>query len=46
MLRWQLPEYVSDAMPAEARRLEDLRRDLLDLDDYLGDILAFSGRGD
>ena len=22
------------------------RRDLLDLDDYLGDILAFSGRGE
>jgi hypothetical protein len=22
------------------------RRDLLDLDDYLGDVLAFSGRGE
>ncbi len=31
MLRWQLPEYVSDAMPSEARRIEDLRRHLLDL---------------
>ncbi|MFK7963755.1 MAG: ATP phosphoribosyltransferase regulatory subunit [Burkholderiaceae bacterium] len=30
MLRWQLPEYVSDAMPDEARRIEDLRRQLLD----------------
>jgi len=30
MLRWQLPEYVSDAMPDEARRIEELRRQLLD----------------
>ncbi|MGH1361028.1 MAG: ATP phosphoribosyltransferase regulatory subunit [Burkholderiaceae bacterium] len=30
MLRWQLPEHVSDAMPDEARRIEDLRRKLLD----------------
>lgn len=31
MLRWQLPEHVSDAMPDEARRIEDLRRKLLDV---------------
>lgn len=30
MRRWQLPEHVSDAMPDEARRIEDLRRKLLD----------------
>ena len=31
MLRWQLPEHISDAMPDEARRIENLRRQLLDL---------------
>lgn len=30
MARWQLPPNVSDALPAEARHIEDLRRALLD----------------
>ena len=30
MPRWQLPPNVSDALPAEARRIEDTRRALLD----------------
>ncbi|MEZ5652293.1 MAG: ATP phosphoribosyltransferase regulatory subunit [Burkholderiaceae bacterium] len=30
MPRWQLPPNVSDALPVEARRIEDLRRTLLD----------------
>ncbi len=30
MLRWVLPEYIQDALPAEAAKLEDLRRRLLD----------------
>ncbi len=29
--RWLLPEYVEDALPAEAARIEQLRRRLLDL---------------
>ena len=28
---WLLPEHVCDVLPAEARRIEDLRRDLLDV---------------
>lgn len=28
---WLLPDYLSDILPAEARRIEDLRRRLLDL---------------
>ena len=31
MPRWLLPENISDALPAEARRIEELRRRLLDL---------------
>lgn len=31
MARWLLPEGISDVLPAEARRLEELRRRLLDL---------------
>ena len=31
MLRWLLPESISDILPSEARKLEDLRRRLLDL---------------
>jgi ATP phosphoribosyltransferase regulatory subunit len=31
MARWLLPEGISDVLPAEARRVEDLRRELLDL---------------
>jgi ATP phosphoribosyltransferase regulatory subunit len=30
MLRWVLPEYIQDALPAEAAKLEELRRRLLD----------------
>ena len=28
---WLLPDYLSDILPAEARRIEELRRRLLDL---------------
>jgi ATP phosphoribosyltransferase regulatory subunit len=31
MPRWLLPESISDVLPAQARRIEDLRRQLLDL---------------
>lgn len=31
MLRWLLPESISDILPSEARKIEDLRRRLLDL---------------
>jgi len=31
MARWLLPEGISDVLPAEARRIEDMRRQLLDL---------------
>ncbi|NDB13802.1 MAG: ATP phosphoribosyltransferase regulatory subunit, partial [Betaproteobacteria bacterium] len=31
MPRWLLPEGISDVLPSEARRIEDLRRRLLDL---------------
>jgi ATP phosphoribosyltransferase regulatory subunit len=31
MARWLLPEGISDVLPAEARRIEELRRALLDL---------------
>lgn len=31
MLNWLLPENLADVLPAEARRLEELRRELLDL---------------
>ncbi|UCE30638.1 MAG: ATP phosphoribosyltransferase regulatory subunit [Burkholderiales bacterium] len=31
MTRWLLPEAISDVLPAEARRIEELRRRLLDL---------------
>lgn len=30
MLRWVLPDYIQDALPAEAAKLEGLRRSLLD----------------
>lgn len=30
MPKWLLPEHVADILPAEARRIEDLRRSLLD----------------
>ncbi|MBL8385538.1 MAG: ATP phosphoribosyltransferase regulatory subunit [Burkholderiales bacterium] len=30
MSKWALPEYISDVLPAEARRIESLRRLLLD----------------
>ena len=29
-MRWVLPEYIQDVLPAEARKLEGLRRRLLD----------------
>ncbi|MGH8812060.1 MAG: ATP phosphoribosyltransferase regulatory subunit, partial [Advenella sp.] len=28
---WLLPEHLSDILPAEARRIEELRRAMLDL---------------
>lgn len=31
MRNWLLPEYIEDVLPAEAERIEALRRDLLDL---------------
>jgi ATP phosphoribosyltransferase regulatory subunit len=31
MRNWLLPEYIEDILPAEARRVERLRRDILDL---------------
>ncbi len=31
MMRWLLPENIADVLPAEARRIEELRRQLLDL---------------
>jgi len=31
MSKWLLPESLADILPAEARRIEELRRDLLDL---------------
>lgn len=31
MSKWLLPEHLADILPAEARRIEELRRDLLDL---------------
>lgn len=31
MLRWLLPENIADVLPSEARRIEELRRRLLDL---------------
>ncbi len=31
MPRWLLPENIADALPSEARRIEELRRSLLDL---------------
>jgi len=31
MSPWLLPDYIADALPSEARRIEDLRRDLLDM---------------
>jgi ATP phosphoribosyltransferase regulatory subunit len=31
MSNWLLPENISDVLPQEARRVEDLRRALLDL---------------
>jgi ATP phosphoribosyltransferase regulatory subunit len=30
-MKWLLPEYVEDILPAEARRIENLRRKILDL---------------
>jgi len=35
-MNWLLPEYIADALPAEAARIERLRREVLDL---------FAGRG-
>ena len=31
MRTWVLPEYIEDILPAEAARIERLRRDILDL---------------
>src|SRR5204862_7639556 len=31
VMKWILPEYVEDILPAEARRIEKLRRKILDL---------------
>src|SRR3989442_6466821 len=31
-MRWLLPEYIEDILPAEAARIEQLRRKILDLD--------------
>ncbi len=31
MMRWLLPENIADVLPSEARRIEELRRRLLDL---------------
>jgi len=31
MRNWLLPEYIEDVLPAEAARIETLRRKLLDL---------------
>ena len=31
MGNWLLPESLADVLPAEARRIEELRRELLDL---------------
>ena len=28
---WLLPEHIADVLPSEARRIEELRRKLLDL---------------
>ncbi|HSW22506.1 MAG TPA: ATP phosphoribosyltransferase regulatory subunit, partial [Burkholderiaceae bacterium] len=28
---WLLPEHIADVLPAQARRIEELRRTLLDL---------------
>ena len=30
-MKWVLPEYIEDILPAEAKRIEDLRRKVLDL---------------
>jgi len=30
-MRWLLPEYIEDILPAEAMRIERLRRSILDL---------------
>src|SRR5687768_11340084 len=30
-MKWVLPEYIEDILPAEAKRIEDLRRKILDL---------------
>ena len=30
-MKWVLPEYIEDILPAEASRIERLRRELLDL---------------
>ena len=40
MPRWLLPESISDILPSEARRIEDLRRRLLDLDRTYGSELV------
>lgn len=31
MSPWLLPDHIADILPSEARRIEDLRRDLLDM---------------
>lgn len=41
MARWLLPEGISDVLPAEARRVEELRRELLDLYRGFGYELVF-----
>lgn len=41
MARWLLPEGISDVLPAEARRIEELRRALLDLYRSFGYELVF-----
>lgn len=41
MPKWLLPEHVADVLPAEARRIEDVRRRLLDLYRTYGYELVF-----
>src|ERR1044071_9353492 len=36
MYKWLLPEYIEDMLPADARRIEALRRDILDLFEVYG----------
>lgn len=42
MRKWLLPEYIEDILPAEARRIETLRRSMLDLFEVHGYQLVLS----